>query len=60
MSGKLSRSLGVIVFAMASVLTFGWASPAAVMVQLAGTTALIMGGTGQPLVNPFKQEASVG
>jgi hypothetical protein len=35
MSGKLSRSLGVIVFAMASVLTFGWASPAAVMVQLA-------------------------
>ena len=36
-----------------------WAPPAAVGVGLMGTTALIMGGTGQPFVNPFVREADV-
>ena len=46
------RSLGVVGFVIACVFTLGWSTPLATLVQLLGTTALIMGGTQHPLINP--------
>jgi hypothetical protein len=46
------RSLGVVGFVIACVVTLGWSTPLAALVQLLGATALIMGGTQHPLVNP--------
>lgn len=46
------RSLLVIAFVVVGVFTLGWAAPLATVVQLLATTALIMGGTQHPLVDP--------
>jgi len=46
------RSLGLIGLVIACVVAFGWASPIATLIQLLGTTALIMGGTQHPLIDP--------
>ena len=46
------RSLVVITFVISCVVAFGWSSPLAALVQLLGTTALVMGGTQHPLVDP--------
>ena len=46
------RSSVVAGFVFACVLALGWASPLATLVRLAATTALIMGGTQHPLVDP--------
>ena len=50
--GSTVRSLGAVAFVIAGVFTLGWSTPLATLVQLLGTTALIMGGTQHPLVNP--------
>ena len=50
--GSTVRSLGAVAFVIACVFTLGWSTPLATLVQLLGTTALIMGGTQHPLVNP--------
>lgn len=47
-----ARSFTLTGVAFASALTLGWASPLAALVQLTATTALIMGGTQHPLVDP--------
>jgi PE-PPE domain len=49
------RSLGVVGFVIACVFTLGWSTPLATLVQLLGTTAMIMGGTQHPLINPSDQ-----
>ena len=59
MVGKTSRALIVNGFVGTSVLALAWAPTAAVGVGLTGTTALIMGGTGQPFVNPYVRQANV-
>ena len=59
MVGKVSRALIILGFVVASVMAFGWSSPATVAVGLLGTTALIMGGTAQPFVNPYNRQADV-
>ena len=46
-----ARSLGVVVFVIGCVFTLG-RTPLTTLIQLLGTTALIMGGTQHPLVNP--------
>jgi PE-PPE domain len=50
--GRMRRSLVVIAFVVSCVFALGWPSPLAALVQLLGTTALIMGGTQHPLVDP--------
>ena len=57
--GKASRALIVNGFVGTSVMALAWMPPAAIGVNLLGTTALIMGGTGQPFVNPFVRDPNV-
>ena len=59
MVGKASRALIVNGFVGTSVMALAWMPPAAIGVNLLGTTALIMGGTGQPFVNPFVRDPNV-
>lgn len=46
------RSLKFVVLVIACVFAVGWAAPLTTLVGLLGSTALIMGGTGHPLINP--------